>query len=380
MRHRPGQPTSKKSRNLLTLILISVCLSWLSTTAWTQEPTAEYKLRVSVKSAAVHREADEKSPVIAQLPQGTLLDSSHSEGLWFRIVVPTGKEGIILLGYISRLEVDILEEKAQKPPDFWKATPDEYRGIGLTVKVTAGFSFFGGGDIHKGASGMFEQGVEDLEASGSAMGKKDPRAFHSGLEAGADIIYRLSPKLGIGVGGSYVAAKANSSQEFVEYLFYDQTWRIAPEIKAFILRLELTYELPLLSWLGVHAQAGPALFLVNYELNRISSTVMVRETYSHTAKANRLGFHGGAGLTFRINSHTAFILEARGRYARVSDLRGSEHWPGRSPSSNSRKPRDPFIISKAAGIRSWPYWRMEPPARMSERRFSIFPASASGEA
>jgi len=324
MRHEQSQGIFKKNKNSLKLILAAICLALLSTAAWTQETTPEYKLRVAVKSAAVHREPDTKSPVIASLLQGTLLDSSHSEGVWFRIVVPTGQEGIILVGYVSRLEVEILEEKAQKAADSREASPGEYRGIGLSVKLSGGLGFFAGGDVDNGASGMFKQGVDDLEAMGYTLARKNPRGFHSGLEAGADIIYRLSPKLGIGVGGSYIAAKAESSQPFVEYGFYDQTWRIIPEVKVLVLRLELTYDLPLLAWLGIHAQAGPAFFLVNYDLNRVSSTVTIRETYSQTAKANRLGFHGGLGLTFRINPQTAFILEARGRYARFSDLRGSE--------------------------------------------------------
>jgi len=330
MRYRPGQGIFKKGGHL-PLIFAGFCLLWLSANAWSQEPSTEYKLRVAVKSAAAHLQPDMKSPVIAELPQGTQLNSYYSDGVWFRVILPTGKEGIVLLGYVSRLEVDILEEKVRKPPDFWGASPDEFRGIGLTVKLAGGFNFFARGDIDKGASGMFEQGVDDLAALGYTMGRKDPRALHSGLEAGADIIYRLSPRLGIGVGGSYFAAKAESSQQFIESAVYNQAWYSTPEVKGFFLRLELTYELPLLAWLGVHAQAGPALFLVNYDLNRISSTMMVRETYSQSAKANGLGFHGGLGLTFRINPQTAFVLEVRGRYARFSDLKGSETWTRSKP-------------------------------------------------
>jgi len=331
MREKSSSGTFEKRRTLFPLVLAVVCLAWLSANASSQE-TAEYKLRVAVKSAAAHSGPDAQSPVIARIPEGTLLASSHADGVWFRIVVPTGKEGIILIGYVSRLEVEILEENVRKPADFWGTTPDEYRGIGLGIKLGAGFCFFSGGDIDGGASGMFDQGIEDLAASKkNTMGKKDPRAFSSGLEAGADIYYRLSPKLGIGIGGSYYAAKAKKSQPFTEYAVYDQQFLITPEAKVVMLKLNLTYELPLLSWLAARAEAGPAYFSVKYTLGQNSSTMALRETYEQSAKANGIGAHGSLGLTFRINSQTVFILEARGRYARFPDLKGSEKWVRSQP-------------------------------------------------
>jgi len=331
MHEDSSRGTFEKRRILIPLVLAAICLAWLSANASSQE-TAEYKLRVAVKSAAAHSEPDAKSPVIARIPEGTLLTSSHADGVWFRIVVPTGKEGIILIGYVSRLEVEILEENVRKPADFWGTTPDEYRGIGLGIKLAAGFCFFSGGDIEKGASGMFDQGVEELAASSkNTMGKKDPRAFDSGLEAGADVYYRLNARLGIGIGGSYYAAKAKKSQAYAEYIIYNQQFLVTPDTKILMLKLDLTYELPLLSWLAARAEAGPAYFSVKYALDQNSSTIALRETYEQTAKANRIGAHGSLGLTFRINSQTVFILEARGRYARFPDLRGSEKWARSQP-------------------------------------------------
>jgi len=341
MRYRPGQGIFKRGGHL-PLVFAGFCLLWLSTNAWSQETSTEYKLRVAVKSAAAHLQPDMKSPVIAELPQGTLLNSYFSDGVWFRVVLPTGKEGIVLLGYVSRLEVDVLEEKVRKPPDFWGASPDEFRGIGLTVKLAGGMGFFSRGDIDKGALGLFDQSVDYLSSQGYALGKRDPQSFHSGIEAGADIIYRLSSKLGIGLGGSYLHAKGESSLQFVESLVYAQSLWSVPAVDAFGIRLKLYYDLPLLSWLGLNIHCGPAYYLLHYDYSLNYSTTKFTYNYYQKAKANSLGFQGGLGLTFRINPQTAFFLEAQGRYARFTDLKGSE----KSVQSN---PPNFAVITETAG-------------------------------
>jgi len=342
MRHKPGQGTFKNSQNLFKWILAGVCLACLSTDAWNQETTTEYKLRVAVKSAAAHLQPDMKSPVIAELPQGTLLNSYYSDDVWFRVVLPTGKEGIVLLGYVSRLEVDILEEKVRKPPDFWGASPDEFRGIGITVKLAGGMGFLSRGDIDKGAGGLFDQTIDKLASLGYVLKQRDPQSFHSGPEAGADIIYRLSSKLGIGLGGSYFHPKSESFLQFDENIIYAQELWSVPSVDAFGFRLKLVYDLPLLPWLGINVHGGPAYYLIHYDYSLNYSSTTFTENYYQHAKANALGFHGGLGLTLRINPQTAFIIEAQGRYARFTDLKGSE----KSVQSN---PPNFVVITETAG-------------------------------
>lgn len=342
MPHKPGPTTSKNSQNLLMLTLIGVCLALLSSAAWTQETTTEYRLRIAVKSAAAHLQPDMKSPVIAELPQGTLLNSYDSDGIWFRVVLPAGKEGIVLIGYVSRLEVDILEEKVRKPPDFWAPETEDFRGFGITVKLAGGMGYFSQGDIDKGAGGLFDQGVDSLAARGYDLNEKNPKAFHSGPDAGADIIYRLSSKLGIGLGGGYLHAKGGSSLQFVERQVFNQSLWSVPAVDMFTVSLKLYYDLPLLSWLGLNINGGPAFHLVKYDYSLNYSTTTINYTYSQSAKANGLGFQGGLGLTFRINPRTVFFIEAQGRYAKFSNLKGSE----KSIFSN---PPNFAVISETAG-------------------------------
>ena len=324
MRHRPRYGVFKNSKNCLKLILAGVCLALLSTAAWAQEATTEYKLRVAVKSAAARLQPDMKSPVIAELPQGTLLSSYDADDVWFRVVLPAGKEGIVLIGYVSRLDVDILEEKIRNPLDFWAPEADDYRGFGITVKLAGGMGYFSRGDIDRGAGGLFDQNTDILAAQGHELKEKDPQPFHSGVDAGADIIYRLGSRVGIGLGLGYLHAKGASSLQFVERTVYNQTLWSVTAADMFAFGLKLYYDLPLLSWLGLNINGGPAVHLVNYDYSLNYATTRGSYNYNQSAKANGLGFQGGLGLTFRINPRTVFYIEAQGRYAKFASLKGSE--------------------------------------------------------
>jgi hypothetical protein len=92
------------SRKGFLAILRGTCLLSLSPYAWNQE-TAEWKIRVSAMSASVRLKPDLESPVIATLPKETSLNSHKAEGDWFRVVLPPGKDGIVIIGYIAKSEV-----------------------------------------------------------------------------------------------------------------------------------------------------------------------------------------------------------------------------------------------------------------------------------
>jgi hypothetical protein len=326
MSPKSGKKMAGKARRKCPLfILWASCLFLLSSYAWNQEGT-EWKLRVSVENAVIRLQPDLKSPVIATLPQGTILNSYEAEGAWFRVVLPPGKEGIVVIGYIATNEVEILEEKIQRQPDFWEAEAEEYRGFGISVKLTVGWNFFSRGDIDKGARGLFDQTVDGLLSLGYTLEKRDPRPFRSGIEAGGDIIYHLNPRIGIGIGASYVRATGQSFLEFAESsVLFQEMWSV-PAVDAYSFRLGISYAIPVNRWLTVCVHGGPALCFVKYNFSRSLSTTSFEENYYQKAKATSLGFRGGLGLEIYLNQRTAILIEAQGRYAKFTDLRGSEKY------------------------------------------------------
>ena len=319
---------------VLVLIVVHASFAAASTTGATtmrarapfagQEVSKEWKLRVTAKSAGIHREQDTKSPVIGWVAQGKELTSTVYDGEWYMITIRTGEGGMVLPGYISRFDVQVIEEKVDKGPDFWDASAESARRKGLTLKISGGYSLFSGGDIDAGAMGMFNQASATATASGFTTIKNDPKAFHAGPEGGVDLIYRLGPRFGIGLGGSYLNAKGESSLQFAENNVNYQTMWNVPALKAYGVRLEAYYNASLLPWLGLTAHGGPAYYHADYNYSRDFATSTYEESDLQAAKGNTLGFHGGVGLSVSLNAKVAILLEVQVRYARFGDLTGSE--------------------------------------------------------
>jgi hypothetical protein len=312
-------------RKVLLAILWGACLFSLSPYAWNQQ-TAEWKLRVSAESASVRSKPALESPVIATLPKGTLLNSSEAEGAWFRVVVTPGKENVTVIGYIATNDVEILEQKIKSAPDFWQETPEEFHGIGFTLKLTAGWSAFSGGDIDRGSMGLFDAAIEDVSSYGYTQESKSSKSLRTGFATGGDIIYSLGSRIGIGLGLDYVHAEAANlfafqGEELIIFKMYSTPW-----INVLSIRLGLFYSLPVTPWLSVCASGGPALFLVKYNYNRNFEIPGVRDDFYQKANANGLGFVGSLGLEAHLNARVSLVLEAQGRYAKISGFEGSEKY------------------------------------------------------
>ena len=314
----------RTQRRAARFALTVLVLGGLATALAGQELTKSWRLRVTTKSAAVHREQDTKSPVLGWAPQGKELTSTVYDGEWYMITIRTGDGGLVLPGYISRFDVEILEEKVEKGPDYYDTSAEAARRKGLTLKLSGGLALFSSGDIDAGAIGMFNQVVAAAKASGFTIMSSEPKALHSGPEGGLDLIYRLNSRFGIGLGGSYLNAKGQSSVHFSENsINYQTTWNVAA-LKVFGIRLEAHYDVSLLPWLGLNVHGGPAYYHADYDYSREYITTGLDEANFQTAKAGTLGFHGGVGLSIGVNSKIAILLEAQVRYARFGGLPGSE--------------------------------------------------------
>ena len=307
----------------LILGLIAV-LAGLAPALAAQEASKEWKIRVTVKSAGVHREQDSKSPVIGWIEQGKELTSTVYDGEWYMITIRTGEGGMVLPGFISRFDVKVIEEKVDQGPEFFDQSSRAAQRKGLTLRISGGYSLFSGGDINTGAIGMFNQIVAAATASGFTIAKNEPKSFNAGVGGGLDLVYRLNSRFGIGLGGSYLNAKGESSVQFAENnTNYQITWNVAA-VKAYSIQIEAYYDVPLLPWLGLSVHGGPAFYHAAYDYSRDYAVTNYQETDSQTGTASTLGFHGGLGLSFGLNSKTAILLEVQVRYARFGNVQGSE--------------------------------------------------------
>ena len=289
---------------------------------------AERKLKVSAASAPIRISASETSRVIATLPKGTIITSYEADGIWLRVVLPPGKEGIVVIGYIAKSDVEILEEKIQKPRDFWGDDEEKYIGMGFHLKLAGGWAFFRSGDIDQGAKGLYEIGAKSVAARGVDFLERNVKPITSGLKLSCDVVYDLSPRLGVGVGVGYTTARGDDIYQYSQLIAYQNTMNSATNLKVLTLRLGAFYTIPLGHLINFHLNAGPALFITDFTYSRGDRGLGFEESLNIVGKATILGFQGGVELDLRLLERVSLFFDLQGRYAKISNFQGSEQTAG----------------------------------------------------
>jgi hypothetical protein len=191
---------------------------------------------------------------------------------------------------------------------------------------------FAGGDLETGTAGRYDRILGELSASGLEISRQVKKPFRSGYEMGGDIVYYFTPSLGAGLGGNILRGHVESSIMFNwpgSLLDYSMT--SVPELKVLSLRLGLFLSLPLNHLLTFCASAGPAWYFSEFRYTGDSIVLGDEDSLHQEAKASHWGVQGSLGLEIRMNRRLAFIIEAQGRYAKISGFKGTERtftWQG----------------------------------------------------
>jgi hypothetical protein len=282
-----------------------------------------WKLKVSAAQASVRLGASEASRVVATLSKGTVLDSYEAQGVWFRVTVPPGKEGIVLIGYVARVDVEILEEKAQKPTDFWGKEEGAYEGIGFRLKLFGGWAFYQSGDIDPGEKGLFDIWTNTVAARGVEFEQRTVSPLHSGFNLGGDVIYDLGPKLGVGLGFVYTHTIHADSYTYNELKAYENSLESSMDLTVFTFKFSAYYTIALGRRIKIELNAGPALFYANLDYTLSDNGREFWDKMNLTGKAWKAGVQGGLGVQIGLSERVAFFVDVQGRYAKISNLAGS---------------------------------------------------------
>jgi hypothetical protein len=284
---------------------------------------SEWKLKILVEKAAVRREPSTESPVVSIAPKGTVLDSYEKIGDWFRVIIGPDEKGFTVIGYIHSNDVQVLKEKISKEPDLWEVEPEFFQGIGLSVKLSGGLSYFGSGDIDRGTKGIFDVTADSLSAAGYLVDERmDP--LHTGIEVSGDIIYSISRRIGIGLGVDYIYATVKNLLIVTgKELPTEEQISSSPKITAVPIRLGLFFKFPIHRLFSLSLSGGPSLYLTEYSYAMDTKWADMTSVF-HEATAQSLGFHGGIGLEVNLNRRTVFFIEGQGRYAKITNFEGEE--------------------------------------------------------
>jgi hypothetical protein len=213
---------------------------------------------------------------------------------------------------------------AEPKPDVGRRDTGEFRGLGLSLKLSGGGSFFDCGDFKRGSQGEFEARAEDIAAQGLTIDDKRAQSLSSGLEIAADLIYKVTPRIGVSLGIGAGRAKVENLLVFYEnpgMLFHLNS---IPNLQTIHVRLGISYWLLLGRLVSFYVHGGVGLYQADYNLTLNLFMGNEGEDFGQSAKGQGFGVHGGGVFELALNPRVSLFIEAQGRYARLNGFEGSE--------------------------------------------------------
>lgn len=214
----------------------------------------------------------------------------------------------------------------------------------LSIRLYGAYNYVSAADINKGARGLFDLfALYDALGLGSAVGEYEP--VHGGYDFGADVIYQISPRLGVGLGVGYMRNRSDDSLMAVILSSSGAALTGTSTLSALPVRLGVFATFPVAAKLDLTANAGGTWY-AGLKLDAREKIYYGGGDWSEMALSGsrsglaNLGFQGGLGLEYKVSRSMGFFVEAEGRYARLknfdtvtstttSSLGGSESETGR---------------------------------------------------
>jgi len=198
----------------------------------------------------------------------------------------------------------------------------------ISLRLQGGWTYILGGDANHGTKAFF-----DYHSTGwdSQIGRY--RAVHNGYEFGGDIIFELSPRLGIGIGGGYLEISRYSQISFHQAVpSLGSTFASArPRLSAIAIRAGVYLTVPWKKKFNFLVNAGLSYFLRSrysdesealYFTGDILAIYILTTTRAENKKAP-IGFQGGISLEYEMGRNFIPYLEARVRYAKFRGWNGT---------------------------------------------------------
>lgn len=209
--------------------------------------------------------------------------------------------------------------------------PRTASAVSVGFKFFGGYNYMNGGDINEGLKGLVDLYKTELTLLG-ASAHGDYKAFKGGLDVGGDLIIYFTPIIGIGFGASYLQAQSSSEINFTHPLGSAKL-NINPQVTAIPIRAGLYFAVPMGSFVNLSLNAGAEYYLAKIKYTaRYESMGSWDQNVPDVDSKGKIGFCAGIGLEIKIHPNLSFLLEGRGRFARVDEFEGKEtatssSWP-----------------------------------------------------
>ncbi len=183
------------------------------------------------------------------------------------------------------------------------------------IKLTGGINYLEVGDPNASLKG-FADFMNDLAIFWGVTGEGEIEQIHYGLDLEGDVIFYLSPRLGISLGSGYIYG--NKIKDANKVILSVWTYAYGMKMSAIPVRLGVCYSLPVSSRIRIFLNGGVGYYFAKWS----ESIDWMASTIDQEAKASGIGFHGGLGFEFKLVSRFALVLEGQGRYAKIGEFKG----------------------------------------------------------
>ncbi len=203
-----------------------------------------------------------------------------------------------------------------------------FAGGKISFRLQGGWNYISGGDVNRGTQAWFDYGVANWPVQQGGY-----RAVHKGYEVGGDIIFELTPRFGIGIGGGYMRISRASQMS----LLHDEPSLPSggvvaePILSAVPIRAGVFLTLPLSRKINFVADGGLSYYFRARYRDQMASVISMGDiltTYKCITtraedKTLPVGFQAGIGFEYELVRKVFLCLNARGRYARLGGWKGS---------------------------------------------------------
>ena len=191
----------------------------------------------------------------------------------------------------------------------------------LSFRFYGGGAYLSGGDLNAGLKGYSNMYLDLAKLFGYNI-NGGYKAATLGIEFGGDLIFQITPAIGIGIGSGYISASKESIMSF-KNADETVTQTVKPQFNAIPLNMGIFFTIPVSRKIYIILNGGVGYYFAKAKsFWSLNSGEMISEV-STDVKANAIGINGGLAFDLKINTHIGFFIGLSGRYVKISQFDGT---------------------------------------------------------
>jgi hypothetical protein len=193
----------------------------------------------------------------------------------------------------------------------------------FSVRLYGGYCYIGAADVNAGSRGFIDL-LETYGGLGFGTFNGGYNPVHGGFDAGIDLVYQVTPAIGIGLGAGFIRHTQDSEASLLG-ASYNMITRVSPTVSAVPVRLGAFYTIPISARVDLTAELGGAYYAgLEFDLEETQDDLSGHWRESQfsggEAGSSKFGVHGSLGLEYKLSAKMGVFIQAAGRYAKLGNF------------------------------------------------------------